>query len=364
MNNQPDLVDYLQTSLSQGSSDLHISGGSPPCSRIDGDLVPLTNTPLSGDNTRELIYAVLNSSQRTKFENELELDFALNIEGLGRFRGNAHYSKSFIEAAFRHIPEDIPDLTLLGHTPTVEDLCNLRRGLILITGTTGSGKTTTLASMSQRIVKQRQAMMVTIEDPIEFMIGHGKGIVKQRQVGLDTHSFSNALRASLRQDPDVIVVSELRDYETIRTAVTAAETGHLVIGTLHTIDAPKTLDRLIDVFPAEQQRQITTQISNCLAGIISQRLIKREDSKGRVLASEILLSNNAIQAVIRERRFEQILGLIEIGRNDGMHTIDLSLTHLLTHGYISFEDAQSHARDPEFIHTQFQKHLQKTTKQK
>ncbi len=353
-----DIVDYLQMTIDRGGSDLHIAVGVPPCARVDGTLHHLTDTPITAEESKHLVYAILSEANRAKLEKDLELDFALQVQDLGRFRGNAHHTKTHIEAAFRHIPDVIPDLEDLGHGATVDELCNLNQGLVLVTGITGSGKTTTLASMAKSILQRRPCVMITIEDPIEYILDHNLGIVKQRQIGLESNSFSNALRSALRQDPDVIFVSELRDFETIRTAITAAETGHLVIGTLHTIDAPKTLDRLIDVFPAEQQSQITAQVSNCLAAIISQRLLKREDAPGRVMATEVMLANPGIQAVIREHRYEQMLGLIEIGRSEGMHTIDASLAHLLVAGHISLEDALAFARDPDFIHTHLQSHLQ------
>ncbi len=352
-----DLIDYLEIVLSRGGSDLHIAVGTPPSARVDGLVQPITDEPLEAADTRALIFAILTEAQRSRLETDLELDFALHIDGLGRFRGNAHYTKSNIEAAFRHIPDEIPELSDLGHGESVERLCERSRGLVLVTGITGSGKTTTLASMVQRILNRRECVAITIEDPIEYILHHGIGIVKQRQIGLDTHSFPNALRSTLRQDPDVILVSELRDRETIQTAITAAETGHLVIGTLHTIDAPKTIDRLVDVFPPDQQAQIVTQLANCLLAIVTQRLLKRVDAPGRVLASELMLNNNAIAATIRERRVEQMLGLIEIGRAEGMHTLDASLAHLLTGGYISYEDAIAHCRDDEYIQDRMQAHL-------
>jgi twitching motility protein PilT len=355
-----DLVDYLHAAVENRGSDLHIAVGRPPCSRIDGDLVPLNEGPLTAEAARDLIFSVLSEPQRAKLDNDLELDFALEVRGLGRFRGNAHYTKTHVEAAFRHIPETVPDLAELGHGETVEQICDIRQGLVLVTGITGSGKTTTLAAMAKHIMARRPCMMITIEDPVEYVIDHGVGIVKQRQIGLDSHSFPNALRAALRQDPDVIFVSELRDFETIRTAVTAAETGHLVVGTLHTIDAPKSLDRLIDVFPADQQRQITTQIANCLEAVISQRLLRRADAPGRVLATEIMLNNSGVQAIIRERRFQQLIGMIEIGRAEGMHTIDASLAHLLAHGHISAEDAFAFCRDPEAMQEALRENLKRS----
>ena len=359
----PDLIDYLEATVAKGGSDLHIASGTPAYARINGDLVKLEEAVLDADATRNLIYAILTESQRSKFEQEYELDFALSIESAGRFRGNAHYTRGNVEAAFRHIPDVVPDIADLGHGHAVEKLADEAQGLILVTGVTGSGKTTTLAAMAKRILSRRTCTMVTIEDPVEYVLDHGHGIVKQRQIGLDSHSFPNALRAALRQDPDVIIVSELRDLETIRTAITAAETGHLVIGTLHTIDAPKSIDRLVDVFPGDQQRQVTTQIANCLIGIISQRLIRRADAPGRVLASEVMLSNHAVQAVIREQRFAQLIGLIEINRGEGMHSIDTSLAHLLVNGHITLEDALTYCRDEEYIQEELANALRASAQQ-
>ncbi|MGB0775619.1 MAG: type IV pilus twitching motility protein PilT, partial [Akkermansiaceae bacterium] len=245
----------------------------------------------------------------------------------------------------RHIPEEIPDLATLGHYPVIEQICQLRRGLILLTGVTGSGKTTTLASMVKRISETRSGVIVTIEDPIEFVYPHLSCLVKQREIGHDTKSFPKALRQALRQDPDVIVVSELRDLDTIRIALTAAETGHLVIATLHTVDAPQSVDRLVDVFPSDQQQQIVAQLANVLEAIVSQRLIRKVDGQGRALATEVMRMNHGLRTCIRERKVEQIVGLIEIGQGEGMHTIDESLEQLLHSGQISLEEAQFNCRD-------------------
>ncbi len=340
-----DLLDYLRMAVEHGGSDLHITAGAPPAARVYGSLVPLEEFNLEDDACQEMILSVLTDSQRARLEEDWELDFALHVQGIGRFRGNAHYNRGIIEGAFRHIPEEIPDLQTLGHWPVVESLCQLQEGLILITGMTGSGKSTTLASMVQRISQQRSGVIVSVEDPIEFVFQHDKSIVKQREVGADTHSFAQALRHVLRQDPDVILVSEMRDLETLRTAITAAETGHLVISTLHTIDAPKALDRIIDVFPADQQGQIIAQLSNALEAVISQRLLPRADGAGRILASEIMLMNHGIRAVLRQRKFEQILGLMEIAQADGMRTIDDSIEDLFKRELITYPDALSHCRD-------------------
>ncbi len=342
-----DLIDYLRATLDAGGSDLHLSVGTPPSARIHGKLVPLSDAPLAEEDCRDLVYSGLSEIQRATLEKDWEIDFALAVDQLGRFRGNAHHVRGRVEAAFRFIPEDIPELESLGHGQAVEDLCMRKEGLVLVTGITGSGKSTTLAAMVRHISEHRPCVVITIEDPIEFVFPPGGGgIIKQRQVGDDTRAFPNALRAALRQDPDVILVSEMRDLDTIRTGITAAETGHLVLATLHTQDAPRTIDRLVDVFPPEQQGQILAQLANCLAGIISQKLLPRADHDGRVLASEILVSNHAVRTCIRERKWQIIPGLMQVGSKEGMHTFDASLTHLAQGGYILDSEAIAHARDP------------------
>jgi len=295
--------------------------------------------------TKSLILDTLTETQRSELEQNLELDFAIQVGDIGRFRGNAHYISGHVEASFRHIPTDIPTLAQLGHYPVIEDICQLRRGLILVTGITGSGKSTTMASMVQRISETRSGVIITIEDPIEFIFSHLSCLVKQREVGRDTHSFSKALRQSLRQDPDVIVVSELRELETIRIALTAAETGHLVIATLHTMDAPQSIDRLVDVFPADQQQQIIAQLANVCEAIVSQRLIPRANGQGRVLASEVLRMNHGLRTCIRERKIEQVVVLMEIGQGDGMHTIDECLANLVNSQQITEQEALFNCRD-------------------
>jgi len=344
-----DLVDYLNETVQRGGSDLHLAVNSPPMARVNGTLQPLESFPLAPDHCRKLVLSVINDQQRARLEEDWELDFAISVEGLGRFRGNAHYNKHFLEAAFRHIPDVIPNLQDLGHAPIIEKLCQLREGLVLITGITGSGKSTTLASMVKRISEQRSGVIISIEDPIEYVFHHSMSLVKQREIGRDTHSFSSALRHSLRQDPDVILVSEMRDLETISTAVTASETGHLVLSTLHTMDAPTSLDRMIDVFPGDQQGQIVAQLSNALKAVVSQRLIPRKDGRGRVLASEVMIMNHGIRACLRQRRFEQIIGLMEIGRSEGMRAIDDSLIGLLLQNLVSDREALAHARDQQRI---------------
>jgi twitching motility protein PilT len=292
-----------------------------------------------------MILDTLSESQRATLEEEWELDYALQIEGVGRFRGNVHMARGQAEASFRFISQDIPDLETLGHHSVINEFCNSRSGLVLVTGITGSGKSTTLASMVRRIAETRNGVIITLEDPIEFVHEHRSCLIKQREIGTDTRSFPRALRQSLRQDPDVIVISELRDLDTIRIALTAAETGHLVLATLHTPDAPQTIDRIVDVFPADQQPQIITQLAGALEGIICQRLIPRADGQGRVLATEVLRPSHAIRNCIRERKLEQIVGLMEIGQKEGNRTIDQSITELFEAHLITRDEAVFNSRE-------------------
>ncbi len=352
-----DLIEYLSAVCERGGSDLHLSAGAPPTARIHGVLHPLTDEILDNNDTRELILAVLKESQRAKLEHEWELDFALNVDNLGRFRGNACYVLGRIEANFRYIPDTIPEIRDLGHGDTVEQLCTLKDGLILVAGVTGSGKTTTLCSMTQHIARNRAANIVSIEDPIEFVFSHSRSLIRQRQVGADTQTFAQAMKSALRQDADVIVVSELRDLETMRTAITAAETGHLVISTLHTTEATSTMTRIFDAFPEEQQDYVAAQLANCLKGVVCQHLIARADGQGRCLATEILTMNHAMARCIRDRRFSQMPGLMQIGAKDGMHTIDDSLLHLLIHDFITLDDALGRCRDKNFIREQHHKEM-------
>jgi len=352
-----DLIEYLAMVTDRGGSDLHLSAGAPPTVRIHGVLQPLTEETLDSNDTRELVLAVLKESQRAKLEHEWELDFAIQVDNLGRFRGNACYVLGRVEANFRYVPDSIPELRELGHGETVENLCQLRDGLVLITGVTGSGKTTTLCSLTQRIARERAANIVSIEDPIEFIFAHSNSLIRQRQVGADTQSFAQALKSALRQDADIIVVSELRDLETMRTAITAAETGHLVISTLHTTDATATMTRIFDAFPEEQQDYVAAQLANCLKAVVCQHLLPRADAEGRVLATEILTMNHGMARCIRDRRFSMMPGLMQIGAKDGMITIDDSLLHLLINDYILLDDALGHCRDKDFIRQNFGKHM-------
>ncbi len=315
--------------------------------RIYGHLIPLNDKPLTPEDCRAVVYSGLTPIQQARFEENWELDFLLETHTGGRCRGNVHISRGTTEAAYRIVPRDIPDLATLGHMPTVEHVLNLDSGLVLITGTTGSGKSTTLASIIQMIAARRSGIIITIEDPIEYLFTNQLSVIKQREVGADTKSFANALRHVLRQDPDVVVISEMRDQETIQAGITAAETGHLVFATLHTIDAPKTIDRLVDIFPHQQQNQIVTQLANCLKGVLSQRLLSRADGQGRAVATELMLNNMAIASCIRDRKTHQLYGCMEIGKNDGMHTIDDHLIHLLEQNLITPEEAVANARDQE-----------------
>jgi twitching motility protein PilT len=344
-----DLVSLLTGAVQLKASDFHAVAGMPPLIRLNGEIAAMEGDAIPPDELRHMVLDVLTEAQRSRLEQDWELDFALQIEDLGRFRGNAHYNRGALEAAFRYIPEDIPTLAQLGHRSSVQRACELERGLVLVTGITGSGKSTTLASIVKQISETRRGMIITVEDPIEFIFQSSQSIVKQREVGNDTHSFSSALRHVLRQDPDVILVGEMRDLETIRAAITAAETGHLVLGTLHTIDAPKAVDRIVDAFPGDQQPQIIAQLANALEMIVSQRLLPCETGGARVLASETLMATNAVRACIRDRRYEQLVGLIEISTKDGMNTIDESLADLYLTRQISKEEAMANARDPKNI---------------
>jgi twitching motility protein PilT len=347
----PDLVALLTEAVRRRASDLHLHVGNPPLARVHGEILALPGAPLTAEACYYLIYSQLTEAQRTRCEDQKGLDFALDVPNLGRFRANAHYSRGALEAVFRHIPEQIPELEALGHRPAVAELCKREEGLILITGITGAGTTTTLASMIQRISRTRSGVIITIEDPIEFGFQPAMSIIKQREVGPDVKSFSDGVQQALRQDPDVIIVGEMRDRETMQATLTAAETGHLVIGTLHTVDASGAVDRIVDIFPSEQQNQVLTQLSNGLIAVVSQRLLPRADGQGRALATETMIANAGIRACIRDRKPHMILGMIEIGTHEGMNSLDESLITLVKTGQITVEEALIHARDPERIQT-------------
>jgi len=344
-----DLVGLLSLAVQHGASDLHLHHNSPPLLRIHGELHPVGEIVLNGVLCRQLVLSALTEEQKQKFEENKELDFALEITGLGRFRGNAHYSRGEPEAVFRYILTKLPTLESLGHRPSLLELCKREEGLILITGMTGSGKTSTMAAMVERISSLRTGVIITIEDPIEYVFPDNLCIVKQREVGQDTKTFASGLRHIVKQDPDVVVIGEMGDRETMQIALTAAETGHLVIGTLHTIDASNSIHRIVDFFPPEHQNQIITQLASSLVAVVSQRLLPRADGKGRVMATETMVVNSGVQACIRDRKIHQLPGLMEIGGQEGMNTLDQCLEGLVEKGLITYEEALIHARDPERI---------------
>ena len=335
----------LKMTMEKGASDLHLVSNCPAIIRIDGKLMPAEDKVLTADDVRKLIYSILDDEKKAIFEREKELDFSFAPPDMDRYRVNVHYQKGNVEAAFRRIPWTIPSFKDLGVPAVAHDFLRKPNGLILVTGATGMGKSTTLASMIDIINEERAELMITIEDPIEFVHNNKKSVLKQREVHSDTKSFPEALRRALRQDPDVIVVGEMRDLETISTTLTAAETGHLVLATLHTPDAPQTIDRIVDVFPPYQQKQIRVQLADSLRGIISQLLLPKAEGKGRVLATEVLVATPAIRNIIRESETAQIPSMIQMGSQYGMHSMDKCLKELVQRGLISKEDALSKVKD-------------------
>ena len=336
----PNLLDFLLTVCDGGASDLHLTAGSPPVVRIDGSLRPLPGyRKLMPPDLQQLIYSMLTQRQREMFEDKFELDFSYTLPGKARFRVNIFKQRDSLGAVMRRIPYEIHSVEELGLPPAVKDFARLRRGLVLVTGITGSGKSTTLAALIDVINRERAEHIMTVEDPIEFLHSHKKAIVNQREVGGDTHSFSGALKHVLRQDPDVILVGELRDLETIQTALTAAETGHLVFGTLHTQDAPQSVDRVIDVFPPHQQEQIRVQLALTLAGVVSQQLVPKASGKGRVVAAEVLVATPGVRNLIREGKTHQIYTSMQAGGKFGMQVMDQHLAQLVKKGAVTYEAA-------------------------
>jgi twitching motility protein PilT len=344
---QSGLSDYLFDAIERGASDLHVTAGVPPMVRIRGEVEPLDYPPLTPNATRELIYDILSNDQRQRLENDWELDFSYSLPRTARFRVNVYFQRGSLGAAFRTIPHEIMTLEKLGLPKAVEDMTEKPRGLVLVTGPTGSGKSTTLAAMIDRINETRHEHIMSVEDPIEFLHNHKSCIVNQREVNQDTKSFAQALKHVLRQDPDVILVGEMRDLETISLAVTAAETGHLVFGTLHTQDAPQTVDRIIDVFPPHQQHQVRTQLANAMQGIITQTLIPRRDGKGRVVACEVLVPTPGVRNLIREAKNHQIYSAMQTGGKFGMQTMDAALVQLVRRGLISQQEAEKRSSSPD-----------------
>ncbi len=333
----------------QNASDLLISAGAPPMLRVDGRLLRTRTEALTPEQSKKLIYSGLSAEQKKKFESDKELDFSLASGRKHRFRVNVYYQKQAVTAAYRPIPEEIPSLDELGLPDVVTELAQAKQGLVLVTGPTGHGKTTTQAAIIDLINQTRECHVITVEDPIEFVHSHKKSIVDQREVGEDTNGFCDALKYVLRQDPDVILIGEMRDLDTIQAALRAAETGHLVLATLHTNDAVQSVDRIIDVFPGAQQQQIRFMLSMTLLAVVSQRLLPRVDTDGRVLALETLLNNTASANLIREGKTHQIYSIMETATKEGMTTMDRSLKELYMEGIISYEDAIAQVRNAKTI---------------
>ena len=342
-----EIKDLLLLCIKNKASDLHLSDKEPPILRIDGKLQRTNLGTLEKQDLKRMIYSILSNPQKEAFEQNLELDFSLALPNMDRFRVNVHLQKGSVEAAFRRVPLAIPAIEDLGLPPIVKDLARKSNGLVLVTGPTGMGKTTTLAAIIDLINNERDYLVVCIEDPIEFIHTNKKSVIKQREVYADTHSFAEALRHSLRQDPNVIVVGEMRDLETISTTLTAAETGHLVLATLHTPDAPQTVERIIDVFPPYQQQQVRLQLANCLQGVISQLLLPHASGQGRILATEVMIGTAGIRNLIREQEIEQIATLMQTGSQYGMNTMDKSLKELFQKGSIILDVALAKVKNPE-----------------
>jgi twitching motility protein PilT len=342
-----DFAEVLLQVMERGASDLHLTAGSPPMIRHHGRLHALDYPKLTPQLTREVIYSILTNEQRQRLETDWQIDFAYSIPGRARFRVNAYFQRASIGAALRLIPSDMPKLETLGLPPTLDEFLNKPRGFVLVTGPTGSGKSTTLAAMIDKINDTRHEHIMTIEDPIEFLHRHKKCIVNQRELGGDAKSFGLALKAALRQDPDVILVGEMRDLETIQTALTAAETGHLVFATLHTQDTSQTVDRIVDVFPPESQQQVRVQLSTALQGICTQQLLPTADGRGRAVATEVLVPTPAVRNLIREGKTHQIYSTLQTGGAHGMQTMDAALATLVRDHKISRELAEARSSTPE-----------------
>ena len=350
------LYDLLKQMIDNGASDLHITTGTPPRLRIDGKLVVMDHPPLGPADTKTICYSVLTDAQKHRFEENNELDLSFGIKGLSRFRANIFMQRGAVAGAFRTIPFNIRTFRELGLPEIVNDLVKKPRGLILVTGPTGSGKSTTLAAMIDRINEERYDHIITVEDPIEYLHGHKKCLINQREVNADTMSFKAALKYVLRQDPDVVLIGEMRDLETIEAALTVSETGHLTLATLHTNSAVQTINRVIDVFPAHQQEQIRVQLSFVLEGILSQQLLPKKSGHGRVMAVEILVPNPAIRNLIREDKVHQIYSQMQTGQSkSGMQTMNQSLFELYTKALISYDEALGRSQVPEELITMIQR---------
>jgi len=342
-----DFAEILMETIKVDASDLHLAVGSPPVIRVRGELRRLDYPTLTAQDTREIMYSILNNDQRKRLETDWQVDFSYAVPGEGRFRVNAYIQRSAIGAAFRMIPSKIRTVDELGLPAVIHDFVKKPRGFVLVTGPTGSGKSTSLAAMIDEINEQRREHIMTIEDPIEFLHRHKNCIVNQRELGTDAPSFGLALRAALRQDPDVILVGEMRDLETISTALTAAETGHLVFATLHTQDTPQTIDRIIDVFPPHQQQQVRIQLSVSLQAVVTQQLLPTADGSGRVAACEVLSMTPAVRNLIREGKTHQIYSVLQTSAAHGMQSMDSALAQLVREGKITRQLAESRSIVPE-----------------
>ena len=346
----------FQLMVQHTASDMHLSAGAPPTLRIDGEIVQVKLPPLKSETVQSLIYQVLTKKQRSRFEQELELDFSFEVKNLARFRGNVFFSKGSVSAAFRIIPAKIPSFSSLKLPDILLEMTQIANGIILITGETGSGKSTTLASMLDFLNSHLHKHIITLEDPIEFVHQHKKGIVSQREVGRDTNSFSNAIKSLLRQDPDIVLVGELRDPETIEAALTIAETGHLTFGTLHTNSCIESITRLINAFSADRQDMIRTMLSLVLKGVVSQQLLAKSFEPGRVAALEILIPNSGVQTLIRENKIHQIYSQMQIGQNQtGMITMNQALENLVINKVITKEIAMFHSTVPNELRNRLKK---------
>lgn len=345
-----DFVSILQASVKKGASDIHVVVGRPPMVRVRGEVISLEEFPvITAEESQALVYSILHDAHRKKFEHDQELDCSFTLPNVARFRVNVLMGRQGIEAVLRVINATVPTPAELNFSPAMEELAKVQRGLILVTGPTGSGKSTTLAALIGVVNATRKEHILTIEDPIEYVYESKQCIVRQREVGTTTRSFANALKSALRQDPDVILVGEMRDLETISLAMTASETGHLVFGTLHTTDAPQTVDRIIDVFPPHQQQQVRVQLSTSLRAVVCQTLLPSSDGRGRVAAREIMIVTPAISNLIREGKTHMIYGAIETGAKFGMTSFDRSLEELVRQRRVSLDDALAKARDPERV---------------
>ncbi len=346
--NKASIDQLLQLMVERRASDLHLTSGSSPCFRIDEDLMPSEFPPMSDEEIRLMAYSLLTPEQVALFERERELDMSFGKQGMGRFRVNVFLQRGTVSAAIRLLPQKILTFDECGlPSKTMEELCRRKKGLVLLTGATGSGKSTTLASMVEWINKERQCHVITVEDPIEYVYVNKKAIIDQREIGSDTHSFANALKHVLREDPNVILIGEMRDLETIESALNIAETGHLVLATLHTSDAVQTVNRIVDVFPAHQQQQVRVQLSFVLLAVATQQLIPKASGTGRTLGIEVMIANSAVRALIREGKAHQLYSVIQTSQREGMRTMNQSLAELHTRKEITYEEAIARSHDPE-----------------